>query len=175
MWFDLVLNIRTLDGIKSVMYMRSYAWPTQSLPGVIMSSNCLHGVLNSKQACPFRLFGNVPAPKMVFILITGPALKGLKHGLFLGFPQQKKPSCFVLFCFSSMLVSGFNLSHSLIQFSHQIPDQQYWHFIDTKKSISATLVSLVDVISVFQSVSEDYIKEFTLGQSLKNRASYPSG
>lgn len=82
---------------KSVMYMRSFAWPTQSLPGVIMSSNCLHGVLNSKQACPFRLFGNVPAPKMVFILIIGPALKGLKHGLFLGFPQQKKPTCFVLF------------------------------------------------------------------------------
>lgn len=82
--------------------------------------------------------------------------------------------CFV-FCFSGMLVSGFSLSHSLIQFSHQIPDQQYWHFIDTKKSVSATLVSLVDVISVFQSVSEDYIKEFTLGQSLKNRASYSSG
>lgn len=81
--------------------MRLFAWPTQLLPGVIMSSNRLHGVLNSKPACPLKLFGNVPATKMVFILIIGPALKGLKHGLFLGFLQQKKPGCFfVLLCFS---------------------------------------------------------------------------
>lgn len=78
--------------------MRLFAWPTQLLPGVIMSSNRLHGVLNSKRACLLKLFGNVPAPKMVFILTIGPALKGLKHGLFLGFLQQNKPSWF-LFCF----------------------------------------------------------------------------
>lgn len=73
--------------------MRFLELPTQPFLAATMSSDSLRGVLSSKQTFSGS-FGNVPASGRLFILITGPTLKGLKHGLFLGFHKQKKSSFF---------------------------------------------------------------------------------
>lgn len=54
-------------------------------PAAEMSSNNLHGILNSKQVCFFRQLGKCPCPVDFVHFDCSPALEGSETGrLFLG-------------------------------------------------------------------------------------------